>query len=217
MLLNLPILLSSPSTNDLFTLLFLVAGILLAAIWQNFILVFIHKVRALLLSSDWRSFEVENATSGVRLRLVLMFVYLLSLSVSSFHLNNYLEARYIPFYIFPLLLFLAHLAKISMSALISYVFSCRNEFAIWVESYMWIHYIVGVVSLPLAVFLTYSPFETISFCAYFGLGVLFLAELLLIYRVAVIFNRGIVSFFYLFLYLCTLELIPLLTICRLLS
>lgn len=217
MLLALPNILINSTSNDLFTLLFVVMAFLLAYVWRNFIIVFIHKVRELLLSSDWRSFQAENANSGTRLRIVLSLVNLFSVSIFLYHISHFLGIINIPYYYYLLCLTGFHLLKIIVTAILSYVFTLRQEFVIWVESYVWIHFICGVVFFPLAFLLTYSPAETMGFCTYFGVSVLILVEILIIYRLTVVFYQGIVSFLYLFLYLCALEFLPLLTTYRLLS
>lgn len=197
------------SENDVFTYVFLGLSIILAGIWHNFLIVFVHKSRELVLSHDWRSFEAENANSGSRLRFSLVLIHLVVLSLFIYQITAYVNGEASSFWKIVLTLFCIHTFRLLMTKLLEFVFSRKGMYEIWVESYAWIHYILGVLFFPLLVLMTYSPDLTFSFSAHFALFLFILAESLLFYRLFIVFYNGIVSLFYLFLYLCTLEILPL--------
>lgn len=71
---------------------------------------------------------------------------------------------------------------------------------------------LSLILLPIIIILTFAPFKTPEFIAILGLTILFIFNLLLLRRGAIILLRKQFSLFYLFLYLCTLEILPLLLI-----
>ncbi|MDA3853573.1 MAG: DUF4271 domain-containing protein, partial [Bacteroidales bacterium] len=78
-------------------------------------------------------------------------------------------------------------------------------------------FVSGVLYFPLAILMTYSPESTFSICTNIALVVFILGEMLFFYRLFSVFYAGIASLFYLFLYLCALEVLPLLIVFRILS
>lgn len=208
--------LSHHSDNDLFTYLFMGVSVLLALIWRDFLVMLVHKVRELFLSSDWRSFQAENSKTGSKLRIFLAIINLLSVSILLFQLGAFYLESSPPYLVLLIGVAIVHLVRIIISALVNYIFTLQEAFNIWLDTYGWIHSICGVIALPISILLTYSPMFTIEFSTYFILICFILAESLLIYRLVTVFYTGIVSFLYLFLYLCTLEILPILWAYRLL-
>lgn len=192
-------------------------SLLLATVWRNFLIVFVHKTREMVLVHDWRTFDAENANSGLRLRLSLILINLSSVSIFIYQVVKHSTSIELPYWYIVVALFAVHFIRIVVTKFLEIVFNLRGIYEMWVESYTWIHYILGVLFFPLAVLMTYSPELTFSFCANFALVIFVLGEILLFYRLFSVFYNGMASLFYLFLYLCTLEIIPLLTMYRILS
>ncbi len=203
--------------HDIYTIVFLVMALMLVIIWHDFLLVFIHKVREMVLTSDVRTFEAENANSGPRLRLFLAILNLASFSIFSFQLLNQFGITNVFYWQILVVFILLHTSRIFITRFLAYIFSMQSMFPIWIETYSWVHYMLGVLVFPLAVIITYSSTVTFSFCANLAGAFFILGELLFFYRMFFVFYRRIVSLFYLFLYLCTLEIIPLLIVFRFLS
>ena len=198
--------------NDLYTITFIVMALLMAFIWNNFLLVIVHKVREMVLSSDLRTFEAENANSGFRMRVILAIIHLLSISIFIDHILSQFGMEMLDYWQILSLLFALHVFRIMMTRFLSFVFSMVEMHQVWIESYSWIHYMLGLLVYPLAVLMTYSPVLTFSACVNIALVIYLLSKILLFYRLFVVFYNGIHSLFYLFLYLCTLEIIPLLIV-----
>lgn len=204
----------NPYENDLFSVAFFALALLLAMVWRNFLIVFVHKTREMLFSHDWRSFEAENANSGPRLRIALTIITLSSVSIFLYQFIKISGGPDISLWLIALALFGIHFFRMVVTKFIEFVFKLRGMYEIWVESYSWIHYIIGVLFFPLAVLMTYSPEMSYAICGNLALAFFILGEFLLFYRFIVVFYNGIASLFYLFLYLCTLEILPLLTVFR---
>ncbi len=77
------------------------------------------------------------------------------------------------------------------------------------NSFMTIIRLAGLCMVPAVLMLSYSPDSCFNGALYFGFGVLFLAKILMIGKSIVNFFDGFISIFYLFLYLCTFEVLPL--------
>lgn len=206
-----------PFKNDIFSIAFFVLALLLASVWRNFLIVFVHKAREIVLSHDLRTFEAENANSGPRLRISLIVFNLSSVSIFIYQVIKYSTHVELSYWYILLALLGIHLFRIVATKFIEFIFNLQGGYEIWVESYTWIHYIFGVLFFPLAILMTYSPEVTFSFCTNLALAFFILGEMLLFYRFFSFFYSGIASLFYLFLYLCTLEILPLLIVFRILS
>lgn len=71
---------------------------------------------------------------------------------------------------------------------------------------------LGLVMLPIVVLITFSPLRSPDYVVFTGITLVLVYYLFLIYRGISILLRKQFSIFYLFLYLCTLEFLPLLLI-----
>jgi hypothetical protein len=203
----------------MFTIVFIINCFLLAIFWHSLMIVLSHKVHELILSRDWRSFVLENVDTGIRIRIVLMVVYLSSLTIFFYWMSRFmgLEDTHFPIIYILGIIVGVHLLRIVATVIINAIFSSRASYRIWIESYLWIHFMLGILFIPLALLATYSPEEYLHIWFYIGLSFMILAEIMFFYRMFLVFYSGFVSFFYLFLYLCTLEILPLLFVVRLIT
>ena len=92
---------------------------------------------------------------------------------------------------------------------INWIFYDKKRSKVWIENYFFIFAIFGMILLPVTLCVIYCnlPFQL---CKIIPLFLLFLALLILIYKGFCIFFSHLHGVFYLFLYFCTLEIIPLL-------
>lgn len=190
---------------------------MLALVWRSFLVVFVHKVREMVFSSDWRTFEAENAKSGTRMRFIIAIISVLSVSIYIYKFSQFIRPALVDYWAVLLALIALHTVRVVLTKWVEVLFELRGAYEIWFESYTWIHFTIGVLFFPLAVLITYSPEATFSLSAYIGIALFILGETLFVYRLFAVFYKGLASLFYLFLYLCALELMPLLTVFRLLS
>ncbi|MCK3682487.1 DUF4271 domain-containing protein [Maribellus sp. YY47] len=71
---------------------------------------------------------------------------------------------------------------------------------------------LGLILLPLVALVAFSPWDNKLFLIFAGLGIIVAFNLVLLQRGVIILLRKQFSIYYLFLYLCTLEILPLLLI-----
>ena len=204
-------------SNDIYTLVFFAIAISFAFIWHDMLIVFFHKTYELIFSNDWRTFYLQSAKSGSLLSILLAVVNVAILSIFIHKISPYYLEWTIEIWIVILAILSLHIFRVLATKFIVWLFDMRNAFSIWFESYRWINYIVGVLFLPLAVLVTYRPNECFEITSYLAFAIFILSEILLVYRMFVVFCNDIWHFFYLFLYFCALEIIPLFMVLKILS
>ncbi|MDD5997812.1 MAG: DUF4271 domain-containing protein [Bacteroidales bacterium] len=95
-----------------------------------------------------------------------------------------------------------------MLALLEYIYFEGADVASMSGAFMVMVRQAGLALIPAVLGLSFAPEEYRSFFIYFGIIVVAIAILAFNLKVIVNFLRGITSIFYLILYLCTLEVIP---------
>lgn len=95
-----------------------------------------------------------------------------------------------------------------MLALLEYIYFEGADVASMSGAFMVMVRQAGMALIPAVLGLSFAPEEYRSFFIYFGIIVIAIAILAFNLKVIVNFLRGITSIFYLILYLCTLEVIP---------
>ena len=98
--------------------------------------------------------------------------------------------------------------------LIGYVFLTPSTIKMAKESYFNILSILGTALFPLLIFLIYIPYNLYRISELFSLFICFSACILVIIKLFQIFFHKIVASFYILLYLCTLEILPLIILYR---
>ena len=94
---------------------------------------------------------------------------------------------------------------------INWIFFEKRENKAWTESYFLTISAFGVILFPITLLIVFLDLPQI-YCGIF-LGITFiLGNLLLLYKAFCIFFNGLHGLFYLFLYFCTLEILPTLII-----
>jgi len=92
------------------------------------------------------------------------------------------------------------------------MFETQNETREYLFSYDNFNRSLSLVFLPVVILIQFAPLKTPVFIAISGLVILFSFNIILLRRGAIILLKKQFSLFYLFLYLCTLEILPLLLI-----
>ena len=92
------------------------------------------------------------------------------------------------------------------------MFETQNETREYLFSYDNFNRSLSLIFLPVVILIQFAPLKTPVFIAILGLIILFLFNIILLRRGAIILLKKQFSLFYLFLYLCTLEILPLLLI-----
>ena len=147
----------------------------------------------------------------VQSRFILLFfaisvysflvLFLLMPNFSSFNIEVYWK-------IFALSLIYLIL-KYLISIIIGYVFTQPVDMKNARKGYVDAFNLLAVIMYPLLLIRLYADFSEYSYLMYFAVIFITLAHLLFIIKLFQIFYQKIVTSFYILLYLCTLEIIPL--------
>jgi hypothetical protein len=109
------------------------------------------------------------------------------------------------------------LFKYVIFALLSYTFFGKNRYASFAKHYLSVIFGAGVILLPLTVIRSFVQPELVLLIDNVSIIVCIIAVLLLMYKILQFFERSYYSIFYIILYLCTLEILPLLVVVKLLQ
>jgi hypothetical protein len=103
--------------------------------------------------------------------------------------------------------------RLVMIRLLEWIFKTRETTTLYVMSTMSFHFILGILLLP---FLVFNAYTEIRFILYVSLAVAGIIFILKIFRGIIIgLSDTKFSIFYLFFYLCTVEILPILVIIKL--
>ena len=92
------------------------------------------------------------------------------------------------------------------------LFETQNETSEYLFNFDNFNRSLSIILLPVVILIQFSPFRNPVFIAVIGIVLVLIFNLILLKRGAVILLKKQFSLFYLFLYLCTLEILPLLLI-----
>ncbi len=200
-------------TDWLTLLLFFIVAIL-ATVWYPYmkyikrlfvaLVNYPTSVRLLLENNNAGSFPVHRfnlifyLTASVFIYQIFNFFNLSNASEEAFYWGN--------IFVFSVLFLLG---KNLLYRAIAWLFETKeetNEYLFNVNSF---YSILGIILLPLVALIAFAPFYNPFFLLLTGIIIVLIFYFLLLKRGALILLRKQFSIFYLFLYLCTLELLPL--------
>lgn len=155
------------------------------------------------------------------LALFVVFVVSLSLytyrSMQLFEINSFFGFQ--GFKLFTLLcgiIIVLYLVKLLALKLSGLIFNAQKEFDEYLNVVFLYNNVIGILLLPVVVLLLWAPFSSIIF--YLGASIIILMYLYRLVRgIGIGFANRKVSKFYLFYYLCTLEICPMLIGTKLVS
>jgi hypothetical protein len=151
-----------------------------------------------------------------RVSIVLDFIYFVMLSVLVYELVthfNWITSSLSQFNLYMLLLniiIIYSLVRIALLRITAHLFLQRSLFSEYIHNTLVINKGTGIVLFPIVITARYFPFPLISLVLAIGLSILILGAIWKIIRAYQIIRRKNVVLFYLILYLCTLEFLPLL-------
>jgi hypothetical protein len=151
-----------------------------------------------------------------RVSIVLDFIYFVMLSVlvyESVTHFNWVTSGMSQFNLYMLLLniiIIYSLVRIALLRITASLFLQRNLFSEYIHNTLVINKGTGIVLFPIVITARYFPYPLISMVLVLGLSILILAVIWKSIRAYQIISRKNVVLFYLILYLCTLEFLPLL-------
>ena len=151
-----------------------------------------------------------------RVSIVLDFIYFVMLSVLVFESAthfNWVTHSLSQFNLYMLLLniiIIYSLVRIALLRITANLFLQRNLFSEYIHNTLVINKGIGIILFPIVITARYFPFPLISLVLSIGLGILIFGVIWKSIRAYQIIRRKNVVLFYLILYLCTLEFLPLL-------
>lgn len=151
-----------------------------------------------------------------RVSIVLDFIYFVMLSILIYEAVTHFDwvnSGMSQFNLYMLLLniiIIYSLVRIALLRITAHLFLQRNLFSEYIHNTLVINKGTGIVLFPLVITARYFPFPLISLVIVAGLSILILGVIWKSIRAYQIIRRKNVVLFYLILYLCTLEFLPLL-------
>ncbi len=158
-----------------------------------------------------------------RASILLSFVFYLTVSLFIYQLSMYFDWKigilnqgFLRFLIIALIVAFAYSFKMVVLKAIGELFEIDKPVATYIFNIFLINNITGLILIPVVVLGAYLVFDYQEAIIYFGVGlviIMFIYRLLRAFRIWMSMQR--VSFFYLILYFCTLEIAPLLILFKL--
>jgi hypothetical protein len=151
-----------------------------------------------------------------RVSIVLDFIYFVMLSVflyESVTHFNWIRSGMSQFNLYMLFLniiIIYSLVRIFLLRVTANLFMQRNLFSEYIHNTLVINKGTGIVLFPIVITARYFPYPLISLVLVLGISILILSVIWKSIRAYQIIRRKNVVLFYLILYLCTLEFLPLL-------
>ncbi len=151
-----------------------------------------------------------------RVSIVLDFIYFVMLSVLIYESVTHFQwvtSSLSQFNLYMLLLniiIIFSLMRVALLRITAHLFMQRNLFSEYIHNTLVINKGTGIVLFPIVITARYFPFPLISLVLVTGLCILILGVIWKSIRAYQIIRRKNVVLFYLILYLCTLEFLPLL-------
>jgi hypothetical protein len=208
--------------NDWFTIIVIISIVLIATVRHSFgnylTSLFQGFVNYSTASRMFRERNISLNQGEIRLEIFSYFVT----SLFFYQIAQYFNLN-IPFdgytkFAFALgLVFFYFMVKKLLYLLMGFIFENSGETGEFLYNFGNYIRVTGIVALPIVLLIAWAPFRTPYPLFATGLTIISILHLILIWRGIRIFLKKQFSIFYLFLYLCTLEILPLLVLLKLIS
>lgn len=155
-----------------------------------------------------------------RLSQSLLIIYFISGGLYLYQLMKYFNLDILPFQ--GILLFLSLSAILAIVALIrfiimsltAYFFKKQKLFSAYLFQHFLNNKVLGIVLIPITIGLAYSRDLFSDILVIFSLGIISIALIIKLIRAYQFIFKNVISLFYLILYLCILEILPVLVIIK---
>ncbi|GAF05384.1 DUF4271 domain-containing protein [Saccharicrinis fermentans] len=168
--------------------------------------IFSQFARKMIKSESLRNQKAAFALSGLFLFNTSLFIY----EYVSYHqVSTILNKGLLLIPLAMAVIFGFGLVKGLLYRLVAYVFDCKSETSEYIF-YMRLHdKIFGLVMIPVILVIPYIDVSGLPALFNFGIGIYVLLYLVQLFRGFAIILKNVASLFYMFLYLCALEILPL--------
>jgi len=156
-----------------------------------------------------------------RLGLALDFLYLINASLFIYLLNRYFKPGIIQaegpevIIISFSILFLLILVRIFMMRLIAHIFKRSDLFQAFLFHYFIYSKVLAMLLIPFIFAIPYTTGNLQETLIFTAISAVLLVQIFRLYRAIIFVVKNVVLIFYLILYLCTLEILPVLVIIKL--
>jgi len=169
-------------------------------------------------SRMYRERNVSLSQGEIRLEIFSYFVFGLFFYQIAYHFNLNLPFTGFLKYVFALALVTSFLLIKKLIYLITgFIIENRQETGEFIYNISNHIRVMGILALPIVALIAWAPVTTPYPLFITGLTIMSFLYLILLWRGMIIFLKKQFSIFYLFLYLCTLEILPLLLVLKLIS
>ncbi len=157
----------------------------------------------------------------IKISFVVIFVGSIGLFLFSlyFHEDNSssLQERLIYLALFFAIALTFLFFKVIIFKLLSHIFLEQNTSSVFFRGYFTIIFGLGLTIYPVVVGLIYTPENFFTTFLFIGLFLILISFILILYKIIQIFLVNFYSLFYIILYLCALEILPVLIVLKALS
>ncbi|MGE0560256.1 MAG: DUF4271 domain-containing protein [Flavobacteriales bacterium] len=166
------------------------------------------------LFSTYSAHEVvrEEKVFFHRVNLMLFFVYVFTISLFFYFVSSLINpTSYNPF-LFPIIMLgvaLAYLVKFGANSILAFMFSQTPMIPYYSYNVLLYNYVLGILLLPSMALIYFSDFQSQAIMIYVILPLICLILLIRFIRFFAIGISNNLSILYIILYICTLEILPL--------
>jgi len=166
------------------------------------------------LFSYYSAYEVvrEERVFFHRVNFSLFIIYLTTISLLIYYLATTTSPGSVTPYLFPTILFFvitAYLLKFTSNAILGYLFSHDQMVPSYSYNVLLYNYLLGIVLIPSMALIYFSDFSNQTLIQFVVLPLIIIVLIIRFIRFFVIGISNNVSFLYIILYICTLEILPL--------
>ena len=218
--LRLPYREKTGNNTDWLTIILLLGLVLFASVKNSFSKYIKHLMQSVFNYSTARRmfYEKNNSVYFASLRLEIFYYIAVSVFLYQIAIHYGIVFQFGKFYLFLIcfvLLVAYYAVKIVLYRFVGLLIERQPETGEYLFNMSNFNSIVGIFIFPVTVFIAFNPFKITGIMIITGILLLLTFYFLLIWRGIKILLKKPFSIFYLFLYLCTLEFLPLLLIYKL--
>lgn len=142
--------------------------------------------------------------------ILITSLFILQFTSSGFFSEHRIDFSLVSFLLIAVTIFFVYLIKILFLKILGFIFYKREIAGKYVFTIFLINQILGILFIPLVTFIAYGMQLFANGFIYFGIAIFLLGFITRIWKGVVSIFPTKEYWFYLFLYLCTLEILPLL-------
>lgn len=164
--------------------------------------------------STYSAYEVvrEEKVFFHRVNFSLFFVYIFSISLFFYFLTSLNTPNQVEPYLFPLILvvvFAAYMIKFGINSIVAFIMDQTQMIPYYSYNVLLYNYVLGIFLIPSLALIYFSDFHSLTVLKYVIIPLILIILLIRFIRFFAIGISNNISFLYIILYICTLEILPL--------